>query len=467
MRKTLVTVGVLCCSAAWAQVERESFERKILIRMDGDPAGLRLPADIDLDPFGRSADGLGLDFRVTARELSWLQLAGHAVEVLDADIYATWERVSGQPGFGGDGPWGQYHDLASAYQFLDDLNLAHPVTTALFEVGRTIEGRSIRGIRISSDAATIDRSRPAIFVTGCHHAREWIAVEAPLYIAEQLAAGYGVDPAVTALLDRAEVWIVPIVNPDGLVYTQIDRFWRKNRRDNGNGTWGVDLNRNYSYKWGFPGASASPSSNTYRGTAPFSEPETRAIRDAFAVRDFAVGLTYHNYGQLVMSPWGYTTAPPPGSARMEGLAFDMAQAINAQHSSSRYDYTSGRWGAALYIGSGIFVDWVFGELDRPAFIVEMRGPFTLQAVYILPTVVENFAGFMHMAREIAFSWCYADCDRTTGTGVLDIFDFLCFQNSFVAGDPDGYACACASSGTPVCDIFDFLCFQNAFVGGCR
>ena len=145
----------------------------------------------------------------------------------------------------------------------------------------------------------------------------------------------------------------------------------------------------------------------------------------------------------------------------------MAQAINTQHSSSRYDYTSGRWGVALYIGSGIFVDWVFGELDRPSFIVEMRGPFTLPAVSILPTVVENYAGFMRMAHEIASDWCYADCDRTTGTGVLDIFDFLCFQNSFVGGDPEGYACSCAKGGTPVCDIFDFLCFQNAFVGGCR
>ena len=61
--------------------------------------------------------------------------------------------------------------------------------------------------------------------------------------------------------------------------------------------------------------------------------------------------------------------------------------------------------------------------------------------------------------------CYADCDRSTGFGTLDVFDFLCFQNAFVS--QRGYACDCdTSTGHGVCDVFDFLCFQNAFVGGC-
>lgn len=61
--------------------------------------------------------------------------------------------------------------------------------------------------------------------------------------------------------------------------------------------------------------------------------------------------------------------------------------------------------------------------------------------------------------------CYADCDDSTGAGVLDIFDYLCFQNAFITGDP--YACDCdTATGAGVCDLLDFLCFQNAFVSGC-
>ena len=78
------------------------------------------------------------------------------------------------------------------------------------------------------------------------------------------------------------------------------------------------------------------------------------------------------------------------------------------------------------------------------------------------------AGFgdAFIARYDGAGFCYADCDQTTGAGVLDIFDFLCFQDSFVNADP--YACDCDTiTGNGVCDVFDFLCFQDSFVGGCR
>ena len=456
-----------------AQQNDPPLDRKIVVRMAVPPDQGAFPEGVEPDPMGLAPDRAAIDYRITQRELDLLREAGVPLEVIEMDIYAAWDRASTDPGFAGDGPWEAYHNLTTAYQFLDDLHAAHPDVTSLIELGTTIEGRPIRGIRISSDPAQIDHSRPAIFVTGCHHAREWIAVEGPLYIAERLAMGYGIDPEITRLLDRAEIWIVPIVNPDGFRYTETNRFWRKNRRDNGDGTFGVDLNRNYSFKWGQRGASASTSSQTYRGAAAFSEPETQAIRDAFDLRTFAVGLTYHSYAQLVMSPWGYTTLAPPDSIRMEALAANMASSINRNHSSARYDYTSGRWGVALYIGSGIFVDWVFGEHGVPGIIVEMRprssNPgFALPATQILETCIENYAGFFTMAQEIAVTWCYADFDRSTGTGVLDIFDFLKFQDEFVRGDPFSYACECdTGTGLGVCDIFDFLCFQNAFVAGCR
>ena len=95
----------------------------------------------------------------------------------------------------------------------------------------------------------------------------------PMYIADRLVSDYDTDPVIQDLVDRVEFIIVPIVNPDGYVHTWgPDRLWRKNRRDNGHGTFGVDPNRNWDFGWGGAGSSGITNSETYRGTAPFSEP---------------------------------------------------------------------------------------------------------------------------------------------------------------------------------------------------
>ena len=100
-----------------------------------------------------------------------------------------------------------------------------------------------------------------------------------MYVAESFITGYGNDTLITELVDELEIFVIPVVNPDGYVYTWgPQRLWRKNRRDNGNGTFGVDLNRNWGYEWGGVGSSGDPGSGTYRGTAPFSEPETQVRR---------------------------------------------------------------------------------------------------------------------------------------------------------------------------------------------
>src|SRR5690606_24982078 len=137
----------------------------------------------------------------------------------------------------------------------------------------------LAGIRLSS--APKHDSLPTSLLLGCHHAREHLSVEVPLKAAQYLARNYATNPRIKELLDTREVWIVPMINPDGAEYdiaTGRYRMWRKNRRDNGDGTYGVDLNRNYATGWGGPGSSASPKSDVYHGPGAFSEPETRAVR---------------------------------------------------------------------------------------------------------------------------------------------------------------------------------------------
>ena len=78
-------------------------------------------------------------------------------------------------------------------------------------------------------------------------------------------------------------------------------------RDNRDGTYGVDLNRNYGYKWGWDNLGSSPNtaSETYRGEGPFSEPESQAVRDLFGQNNFQALVSYHNYSQVILYPWGY------------------------------------------------------------------------------------------------------------------------------------------------------------------
>ena len=136
-----------------------------------------------------------------------------------------------------------------------------------------------------------------------------------------LTDGYGTDPEATFLVNEREIWFVPVVNPDGYVWNEVTDpsgggLWRKNRRDNPSTCEGVDINRNYGYQWGGSGASPDECDETYRGTAAWSEPETRAVRDFVSSRRFVTADSYHSNAALVLYPWGYTVAPPPDSGSM-------------------------------------------------------------------------------------------------------------------------------------------------------
>ncbi|NIV14192.1 MAG: peptidase M14, partial [Aliifodinibius sp.] len=174
-----------------------------------------------------------------------------------------------------------------------------------------------------------------------------------------LLENYGSDQEVTYLVNNRELYFVPIINPDGYVYNeQTDPngggYWRKNRRNNGNGSFGVDLNRNFGYKWGYDnnGSSPTPSSETYRGTAPFSEPETQVIRDFCLNHDFELTLNYHTYGDLLIYPWGYINALTPDAPIFTALAVDMTQYNN---------YSHGNASQLLYPVNGEANDWMYGE----------------------------------------------------------------------------------------------------------
>ncbi len=357
--------------------------------------------------------GKPLDLRVDAKSLAAMQRAGLPVEVLIDDlgglIAAERSRLAeGGANGGGDGSGGvagndawfaDYKTLAQINAKLDEFVAQRPDLCSVVTFGTSLEGRPMRAIRISGAPA----GAPAILFNACQHAREWVSPMTAMYIANRLVDGASTDPAIGMLLQKAEIWIIPVSNPDGYQYTwDVNRLWRKNRRNNGNGTFGVDLNRNWDYQWGGAGASTNPADETYRGPSAFSEPETQALRDFYLARpNIVANIDFHSYGQLVLSPWGYTVDPAPHTDFLEGIGHSMADAILSVH---QVPYTAGPIGPTLYLASGSSVDWAYGVRNVFSFTIELRDTgtfgFVLPADQIIPTAEENWAAAMTLTGEV-------------------------------------------------------------------
>ena len=175
----------------------------------------------------------------------------------------------------------------------------------------SVEGRPIYWMKISYNP-NVDENEPEMLYTSVHHAREPNSVSQLIMYMYYLLENYNTNPEVKYLVDNLEMYFVPCVNPDGYIYNETTNpngggMWRKNRKDNLDGTFGIDLNRNYGYNWGFDNIGSDPntSSDTYRGPSAFSEPETQNLRDFCNLRQFKLTLNYHTYGNLLIYPWGY------------------------------------------------------------------------------------------------------------------------------------------------------------------
>ncbi|MGB2981407.1 MAG: M14 family zinc carboxypeptidase, partial [Candidatus Zixiibacteriota bacterium] len=191
------------------------------------------------------------------------------------------------------------------------------------------------------------------------HAREPAGMEVLLYFMWHLLDNYGTDPLATYLVDNRELWFVPVVNPDGYCYNEYNDpdgggMWRKNRRFCGT-DFGIDLNRNWGYMWGYDDDGSSPYCDdpTYRGESPFSEPATQVIRDFMLSRNFVMSLDNHCHGDWLLIPWGYDYIYTPDHDLFRAIAESMA-VFNG--------YTPATCWEAMYLVNGGSIDWEYGEL---------------------------------------------------------------------------------------------------------
>ncbi|EFN75265.1 carboxypeptidase B [Harpegnathos saltator] len=283
--------------------------------------------------------------------------------------------------------WTSYHRLKDIHDFLDYLEETYPDICSVTTIGYSIEGRLLKVLRISNGKPDV----PAIWIDGGIHAREWISPASVTYI-----INYLVENSENL---KADYYILPVANPDGYEYTfNSDRLWRKNRRTAGySGCSGVDLNRNFGYRWGGKGTSKDVCRETYSGAAPFSEPETDAIRNFFEASsaNFKAYLSFHSYGQYVLYPWGYDRRVPPDYIDLDTLGRQAAASMK-QAGGAGSVYTVGNSATTLYAASGGSDDWAKAILKiKYTYTIELRDTgrygFILPARYIIPTAKEALA----------------------------------------------------------------------------
>jgi murein tripeptide amidase MpaA len=345
-----------------------------------------------------------VDVQVTASQQAEVAALGYPWRVLIPDVQGLIDAERAQIEAAHrqrDAAWfTTYRTRTEINDRLDASAAAYPGFVTLFSAGNSVEGRPIRGLRITApDLPGNPRAtRPAAFFHGAQHAREWISPMVCMWIADQLLERYATDARVRDIVDHAEIIIIPVMNVDGYEYTWTpnNRLWRKNRRDNGNGTFGVDNNRNWGYQWGGEGASTATNNETYRGPSAFSEPETQALRDFMTANPrIRAHIDFHSYSQLVLTPWGYTAALPPEATLFEEVYGAMESSIEAVHGMN---YTAGPTYTTIYPASGVSLDWSFGALGVLGTSIELRDTgqtgFILPADQIIPTGEENFEGAM-------------------------------------------------------------------------
>jgi hypothetical protein len=371
--------AVLLASAADAQppTARE------VVRVTGDAGAALRAADFDVISERAGVTYVVADSVDRAR-LAALGLAAAVVRVPGVPVPAP--GVARQPA--ATVVYRSYDDPARGIRvFLDSLARANP-RVHLDTLGATFEGRPILAVKIGR--ADDGPSRPNVLYMATYHAREWAATEMALRLVRYLAEPVGTDARRDSLVDRRDVWVVPVVNPDGYQYAfDVERLWRKNRRPlgvvDGQREFGVDLNRNHREGWALDdvGSSPSPRSEVYRGAAPASEAEVQAVERFHALHPPVASVSYHTFAGMVLYPPGSRFGVLPGDLGVyRALAgTDERPAVIDRLPGSDRGYYRPTYAWNLYVTNGEYNDWAYATYGTIGFTPEITSGFGQHGFY--------------------------------------------------------------------------------------
>lgn len=261
------------------------------------------------------------------------------------------------------GSMGGYKTYAEMIANLDSMALLYPnlITNRIdIDSSTTLDGNTIFYMKISDNPGN-DEAEPQVLYTALHHAREPNGMAQMLFFMWYVLENYDTDPEIRAMVDNTELYFIPCVNPDGYMLNELNNpsgggLWRKNtRRDTLGQLHGVDLNRNYGFFWGVDnnGSSPNPASQTYRGSEPFSEVETSAVKRFCDSKEIRIALNYHTYGNLLIHPWGFNDQPTEEDRLFKAMGNEMIH-------ENCYRMGTGTETVG-YVVNGDSDDWMYGE----------------------------------------------------------------------------------------------------------
>ncbi len=337
-----------------------------------------------------------------------------------------------------------YHSYEELSDILADVSKKYSNIACLYSIGKTYEGRDVWALKISDNPAEHEPDETEVLYIGMHHAREWITHEIPLYFINYIVNNYGIDPWTTYIVNNRQLWIVPMLNPDGFVYDGNGDYnnrnnWRKNREPNWDGSFGTDLNRNYGWHWGELGYQGyfNPRREDYIGPydtsdddgdirinedpmdgldndgdcridedprGGFSTAETRIIRDLAADHDFRISMAYHSYAETIYWGWMYTRQLPPD----EQLYKHIAEGINRYNGYEYRNYTEEDRNRKGPLVDGDLNDYLYGAHDILSFCIEVgseaTGGFYPPENMIIPLCELNLLQNLYVAEVAANPW---------------------------------------------------------------
>jgi len=322
----------------------------------------------------------------------------------------------------------QYTSYNECVDFFKSAQKTNPDLFKVETIGKTWEDRDIIAVTITKDIKK-NREKPALFYTGTIHAREWVGIEISLNFAQYILDHIDYDPQLNKILENSTLYMVPCANPDGFEYSRNHfSFWRKNRRRNSDGSFGVDLNRNFSV--GFT-PNKDMTSNVYSGPTAFSEPETAALRDfVLDHSNITIALDYHSQGNVFFPAHNFIHEDAEDAIDLNLLAGNMAEEIRRE-SGREYGIHMGKPPVHLISGSGRefyysqgalsivaevgtrnisdFKEHMSENIDEniPALMHALGEANNYKKVGALPRV-ENFIATNVSSREVELTWDYID-----------------------------------------------------------
>jgi hypothetical protein len=375
------------------------------------------------------------------QDIEKIKSAGFKIDVLIKDVSSYYEKRNKAYGdsvnhkkkliksvncFSGKYPTPYYFSLGSMGGYftydeivaqLDSMRLRFPNLVSVKHAlnPNTIEGRIVWYVKIS-DNPDVDENEPKVLYSALTHAREPMGMQQMFFFMYYLLENYESNSEIKYLVDNLELYFIPCNNPDGYVLNQMTNpngggMHRKNCRQTGASNFGVDLNRNYGFMWGYDDVGSSPNieAETYRGTAPFSEPETQAIKNFTETKQFSLTLDAHCYSNVLLYPWGYINAVTPDNSTFRAFSELMT------------DYNGFFYGTPMegigYTANGGSFDWYYGEqTTKPKiFAWSPEAGHPNDGFYPAPNRIETIArSFMEMNLYLArFALPYLDIKNSS------------------------------------------------------